>query len=117
MVFTPTIEDVPTDRIEVFKIGHVTADDTKYVMVAVKIKGKFGGGKLGHVTDGWFIVNALNNRAYMFQSNGGLDPLYVADKLGNPNHFNKQDTRNLTKLLSKLLGRPAPKHGIMMEEE
>ena len=78
------------------------ADITRYELYALPVK-NFGLEMLGHVEDGFLVVNGLTRMAYLFNAKGYLALSYIAAKLFPRDWDSIYDVENVSYALSKIL--------------
>jgi hypothetical protein len=77
---------------------HMEKDGTKYDLLVFKLKGSFGFGMCGNVTDGFLVIEGLNRRAYLlptFIPDGG----YIGEKFNGGNRLSTKDIENVLLLM------------------
>jgi hypothetical protein len=98
------IEERDPPQIEYVKVLHMEKDSTNYDVLVIKIKGSFGLGSCGYVTDGFLVLEGLNRRAYMFYDYP-FDAGYVGEKLSGGHELSQKDIENILILMKDAMTR------------
>lgn len=104
------IEERPSPEIEAIKVLHMEKDSTNYDLLVIKIRGSFGFGSVGYVTDGFLVVEGLNRRAYMFYDYP-FDAGYVGEKLSGGHKLSQKDIENVMLLMKEAMSKDCSKCG------